>query len=533
MKIVITEEQYQEIIKESIIKDTLKDLKINSTILFTFGTGMAAFMGPVKRMLEGSGFNLNENEVAFLIISSVAILLNDASKGELVKKVEEKGLTKALEGTKELINNVGNIIKSVTKTLLGVSYSLGEILGFSLLLKPVMDIIGNIINDRGITTDNVSMLLKGVVLAGIVFSLRNIVNKIKNKLSDDKVDIKEDIEPSENAIKSICDSKKICSAQGKITFGQLRELVESAKTRRLQLHIGEGGYKAFLRLLPWFIPQLALAGFTGSLIRAANKILKPTLEETTNYKTWWGKLTMKLFNLVEGELGVNDPLSRIFFISDGLLTMLDDKQKVKFARYIAEVASEKPDDEEVPEFFVENELRKWLNEKFLLDPPLQSKTTNLDNKNEHLNESFLINESFVRLSEKEIEDLYSSLNEMGFVGEDVEYELNNLIDYYDNLPSTLKLYRIVFSNSIDDIDTQYPGYHYSNNKKNLINNHYDSLRDSSYGDNPYLIEVKVEKQMIDYYESIKNNILYPNEEEITLKNKGFGAEIIKITPVFY
>jgi hypothetical protein len=39
--------------------------------------------------------------------------------------------------------------------------------------------------------------------------------------------------------------------------------------------------------------------------------------------------------------------------------------------------------------------------------------------------------------------------------------------------------------------------------------------------------------MIDYYESIKNNILYPNEEEITLKNKGFGAEIIKITPVFY
>jgi len=533
MKIVITEEQYQEIIKESIIKDTLKDLKINSTILFTFGTGMAAFMGPVKRMLEGSGFNLNENEVAFLIISSVAILLNDVSKGELVKKVEEKGLTKALEGTKQLISYVGEIIKSVTKTLLGVSYSLGEILGFSLLLKPVMDIIGNIINDRGITTDNVSMLLKGVVLAGIVFSLRNIVNKIKNKLSDDKVDIKEDIEPSEKAIKSICDSKKFCSAQGKITFGQLRELVESAKTRRLQLHIGEGGYKAFLRLLPWFIPQLALAGFTGSLIRAANKILKPTLEETTNYKTWWGKLTMKLFNLVEGELGVNDPLSRIFFISDGLLTMLDDKQKVKFARYIAEVASEKPDDEEVPEFFVENELRKWLNEKFLLDPPLQSKTTNLDNKNEHLNESFLINESFVRLSEKEIEDLYSSLNEMGFVGEDVEYELNNLIDYYDNLPSTLKLYRIVFSNSIDDIDTQYPGYHYSNNKKNLINNHYDSLRDSSYGDNPYLIEVKVEKQMIDYYESIKNNILYPNEEEITLKNKGFGAEIIKITPVFY
>jgi hypothetical protein len=32
-----------------------------------------------------------------------------------------------------------------------------------------------------------------------------------------------------------------------------------------------------------------------------------------------------------------------------------------------------PDNQEVPEFFVENELRKWLNDKFLLDPPLEVK----------------------------------------------------------------------------------------------------------------------------------------------------------------
>jgi hypothetical protein len=82
---------------------------------------------------------------------------------------------------------------------------------------------------------------------------------------------------------------------------------------------------------------------------------------------------MKIFNLVEGELGTEDPLSRIFFISDGLLTMIDDKLKVKFARYIAEIASEKPDDEVVPDFFVENELRNWLNQKFLLEPPLPPK----------------------------------------------------------------------------------------------------------------------------------------------------------------
>ena len=82
---------------------------------------------------------------------------------------------------------------------------------------------------------------------------------------------------------------------------------------------------------------------------------------------------MKAFDLAEGELGLSDPLTKIFFISDGLLTLMDNKYKVKFARHVAELASEMPDDLEVPEFFVENELRHWLNEKFLLDPPLPPK----------------------------------------------------------------------------------------------------------------------------------------------------------------
>lgn len=192
--------------------------------------------------------------------------------------------------------------------------------------------------------------------------------------------ITEDITPSHKAVKNICDSEKFCKAQGKITFGQLKSIVESATNRRLFQHVGEGGYKATLRLLPWFLPQLAIAGFTGSILRAANKIFRPTLEETKGYKTWWGKTIMKMFDLVEGELGIEDPLSRIFFISDGLMTMLDDRNKVKFAKYIAEIASEKPDDEEVPEFFVENELRHWLNDKFLLNPPLPDKITNDDNQ---------------------------------------------------------------------------------------------------------------------------------------------------------
>jgi hypothetical protein len=531
MKIIITEEQYKEVIVENTFKDVMSSLKLNSSIIFTFGTGVSAFMGPVEKLLTKSNFSFNKQEIVLLIITSFALLVNDSNKTKLLEEITDKGLIKAFKGVFEFIKNATEIIKATIKNILGVTYNLSEILGFVFLLNPIMKILESIINDRNITVDNVSMLLTGIVLSGIVFSIKSLLGRGKDYFSKNK-SITEDVNPSSSAVKNICDAKKFCQVQGKITFGQLRELVESAKTKRLLLHIGEGGYKALLRLMPWYIPQLALAGFTGSLIRALSKIFKPTLEETTNYKTWWGKIILKTFNLVEGELGTGDPLSKIFFISDGLLTMLDDKQKVKFARYISELASQKSDDEEVPEFFVENELRNWLNEKFLLYPPLQPKQFSNEGITEGVSKT-IITENFVRLSEKETKNLIDSLIEMGFDEEDSEYELNNLINYYDNLSNKITLYRIVFSDSSDTIDTQYPGSHYSINKKNLIDSHYSSLRDSSYGENAYLIQVVAEKQMIDFFESIKNNILYPNEEEITLKNKGFGVRIIKITPVFY
>ena len=183
------------------------------------------------------------------------------------------------------------------------------------------------------------------------------------------------VEPSKTAIKNICDSKKFCNAQGKITFGQLKELVRAASKTRLYKHMGEGGFKATIRLIPFFLPQLMIPGIIAGAARAINKILKPGLTETENYKTFWGKSILMAFKIAEGDIDLEDPLSKIFFISDGLMTLMDDKYRIKFARYIADLADEKPDDEEVPEYFVENELRTWVNDKFLLDPPLPPKTS--------------------------------------------------------------------------------------------------------------------------------------------------------------
>ena len=221
-----------------------------------------------------------------------------------------------------------------------------------------------------------------------------------------------EIEPSTRVVNSICDAEKFCKAQGPITFGQLRTIVESAMTERLGKHIGEGGFKAILRLIPWFLPQLALAGMSAAVLRAINKILKPTLTETQNYKTWWGKTILRMMEAAEGDLPLQDPFTRTFFISDGLMNLMDEENKVKFARYIAELASEKPDDEPVPDLFVENELRNWINKRFLLDPPLQPKT---------------IKENF---EDKDSEKIYKIIERI--IGYENSYNDNYPMPYNDN-----------------------------------------------------------------------------------------------------
>ncbi len=258
-------------------------------------------------------------------------------------------------------------------------------------------------------------------------SIDKLVNLVLEELGGD-------VNVSTKVVKSICDSKKFCSAQGPITFGQLKSIVDSAKNKRLAKHIGEGGFKAFIRLMPWFIPQIAVAGMFTSAMRAANKLFGPTLKETPSYKSWWAKAIMKMFSFAEGDINPTDPFSKIFFISDGLMNLMDNENTLKFAYHISEIASTQPDDEPVPEFFVENELRSWINQRFLLDPPLQPK--NLDS----------FDDVKIPLPEPEKEDedlvddtkliesvLKSYTKEKTVISEELQYHIDNSLSLTENV----------------------------------------------------------------------------------------------------
>lgn len=118
--------------------------------------------------------------------------------------------------------------------------------------------------------------------------------------------------------------------------------------------------------------------------------------------------------------------------------------------------------------------------------------------------------------------------EMGYDEESALEELDSLVYELQALKNPVKLYRIVQVYSKKDINLERPGSHYSKEKKSLIDNHCHTV---GYGDKKFLITVLADKSLIDVEETLINNVLYPNENEVTLKNGGKGVEIVSVDTV--
>lgn len=148
----------------------------------------------------------------------------------------------------------------------------------------------------------------------------------------------------------------------------------------------------------------------------------------------------------------------------------------------------------------------------------------------NINESMESNVSKYKLSKNDINKLMKDYEYMGYDREYAVEELIDLVSYLNNLKSPLILYRIICSNSEEEINLSKVGSHYSLNKNNLKNNHYrkGSIAGDCRGEKVFLLTVSAEKLMVDVMETLSNNILYPHEEEITLKNKGVGVKIISV-----
>jgi hypothetical protein len=106
--------------------------------------------------------------------------------------------------------------------------------------------------------------------------------------------------------------------------------------------------------------------------------------------------------------------------------------------------------------------------------------------------------------------------------------LDNLMSSINSLPQSLKLYRVVFVDDPKQIDQVNVGSHYVMKMGDLEQSHHQISHVG--GGQPYILTVKADKTLIDIPTTLSNNMQYPHENEITLKNKGKGAKIVKVEP---
>lgn len=162
----------------------------------------------------------------------------------------------------------------------------------------------------------------------------------------------------------------------KFTFSMLHSLFLDAQEAKKSTDLKTGIIKAAHRVIPMilapFFPILAIIGYILGTSRAFNKVITPILADPGNdYPSFLNKLVTSTMKIAEGEIiPTKDRFSRAFVVSDNLVGAIKEEVLRDFASYLSTKMSRKNPDEEVPEHYIENQLKRYLNVRFDVEPEI-------------------------------------------------------------------------------------------------------------------------------------------------------------------
>ena len=170
----------------------------------------------------------------------------------------------------------------------------------------------------------------------------------------------------------------------KFTFGLLNAIFKDALASKKRVELETGAIKMVHRLLPMalapFFPILAIVGYILGTSRAFNKIMTPILGDPgTEYSGFLKKVIDGSMKIAEGEINVKDRFTRAFVVNDRLIDAIKPDVLHQFSLELSKKMSEENPDKEVPEYYIENELKTYLNNNFEIDPSIPLK---IDDKND-------------------------------------------------------------------------------------------------------------------------------------------------------
>ena len=140
--------------------------------------------------------------------------------------------------------------------------------------------------------------------------------------------------------------------------------------------------------------------------------------------------------------------------------------------------------------------------------------------------------SFNDITDEKIPQIIDYLGCEGFNSdEDAIEDLTEKVNIYKKLSNPVTLYRLVAVKNKKLINTKELGEHFVLDEWAIDDDMLRSIGQDLWDSNwkPYIMKVSVPLSEIDVRQTIVQNLSFPNEAEINLKNKGKGAKFIKAT----
>ena len=203
---------------------------------------------------------------------------------------------------------------------------------------------------------------------------------LRNKLVDMGVSDPEELNKQVHLAKTGYLANYLQERGEKFTFGVLKAIFKDAIKAKKVTDIKKGVFNILPSLIPTvlapFFPILAIVGSIFGASRIFHKVFNPIfdyLNPSTKYSNFLKKMIDSYMKIPEGEVNLKDRFTRAFVVSDRLVDAVKPEVLDAFSTYLSEKMEIIDDNEEVPDHFIENELKMYLNNNFDVAPPIPLK----------------------------------------------------------------------------------------------------------------------------------------------------------------
>ena len=167
---------------------------------------------------------------------------------------------------------------------------------------------------------------------------------------------------------------------GEFTFGILAAIFRDAKEAKMTQETKKALWSALPRAIPLvlapFFPIMAIVGLVFGSTRLFNRITKPifqNMDTDSKYVDFLKSFVKVAAKVPEGEVDVKDRFTRAFVVEDRLIDAIKPEVIDAFSTYLSKKMEAEPDNRPVPDHYIENELKIYLNENFDVTPEIPLK----------------------------------------------------------------------------------------------------------------------------------------------------------------